>query len=294
MPKEPLPWFVLGTSVQGLNHQMKSTCNQDSIHWFPENLNSFPCIVSVADGHGSDPYYRSGIGARLAIEAVEFAFLKGFLEYGTSQDDLKFSAYKQIQETLEIRFPTWVWEYWKNAVFQHIKYFSSAYDDSGQLKESKNVLTPYGSTLASVMLCPDFVVYSQLGDGKIVAVSNNGEAYEPLTQKEIFIANEAPSLSKKGDSKYWEIKTESLVEGVKQLPSIIVISTDGMHNAFNDKRGFLEFGEGLYQLLNPEKEDAKIKITDLGNKMDIWARDYSNYSGDDVTFAIIARRNLFT
>lgn len=65
-------WYVFGSSVQGATHQRASIANQDAIDWVAR-YGSTPHQVSVAvaDGHGSAHYFRSAIGARLAVQTAK-------------------------------------------------------------------------------------------------------------------------------------------------------------------------------------------------------------------------------
>ena len=68
--KERPPWRVIGESVRGAGHKRNGMPNQDAYTCLPESGVGSVLCVAVADGHGSTRYFRSDVGARLAVQSA--------------------------------------------------------------------------------------------------------------------------------------------------------------------------------------------------------------------------------
>ncbi|MBU1878020.1 MAG: protein phosphatase 2C domain-containing protein, partial [Chloroflexi bacterium] len=63
-------WCAIGQSVRGAAHVRGDLPDQDAIRWLPASGLGAPLILAVSDGHGSPRYFRSHVGADLAVETA--------------------------------------------------------------------------------------------------------------------------------------------------------------------------------------------------------------------------------
>ena len=65
-------WITLAESVIGASHINSGKPNQDCIkvHEFTDKALGQVTILALADGHGSDKYFRSDIGALIDVDVM--------------------------------------------------------------------------------------------------------------------------------------------------------------------------------------------------------------------------------
>ena len=103
-------WYAFGKSVIGASHKLKKMPNQDAIYW--KSGEGFPLALAIADGHGSEKYFRSGIGAQFAVElAVEEMglFSRSFSEPISNRPFFEHLA-KQLPQLIVEKWQEKVWK----------------------------------------------------------------------------------------------------------------------------------------------------------------------------------------
>lgn len=128
-------------------------------------------LLIAADGHGSPPYTRSGLGARFACAAAEAA--------------LKAPA-ANIRAAIKDRYDTMVE---KHLAFHPLEDWELA--RLGQLPHR----AAYGTTLLAAALESSRTTLYQLGDGEIYALGADGQLLPPLPDDEFCQGNLTSSLS---------------------------------------------------------------------------------------------------
>lgn len=280
-------WCVIGKSVRGASHVRAGLPNQDAILWQPESGARLPMTLAVSDGHGSAKSFRSDMGARLAVETATLV-LQEFLD--GQPDDVSLSA---IKRTAEERLPQELWRRWKEAVADDIKNNPLSTDelDALQKKEGSatrqavetNPLFAYGATLLTVLVAESFIIYLQLGDGDILAVSDTGAVTRPLPKDKRLFANETTSLCSSNAWRDFQIGFQTLV----QPPSLILLSTDGYANSFRNEAGFLKVGSDILDIIHSDGLDK------VNESLETWLTEASQVgSGDDITLGIICRMDI--
>ena len=136
----------------------------------------------------------------------------------------------------------------------------------------------YGTTLITAVVVDSFMVFWQIGDGDVLTVTANGGATQPLPKDELLIGDKTTSLCSV-DS--WRLS------GWRRLGTpapVILLSTDGLANSFQDDAGFISFGSDILQMLVTDGIEA------VGDRLDTWLHEITQVgSGDDISLGIICR-----
>lgn len=255
---------VGGASVLGHSHLKLKKKNQDNILVYQDEKLSLIC---VSDGHGSEAYFRSDIGSKIAVDVVK-QIIDSFLishSYLLS-DGWKFNVIEDL-ELIELKkniIGEWqkqVLANSKNNPFDLIfKQETTIHDlNNNELKESyviqeierrfdikqdtynkliHNPIIAYGATLLCYAQFNGVALIIQIGDGDIVFSDKEGAAILPISIDITQFANETNSLC--------QLNFENLsLLRVCKLPEIVTISTDGVFNSFSDDETYKKIGNEL-------------------------------------------------
>ncbi len=259
--------------------------------WLPLSGAGLPLILAASDGHGSARYFRSDAGARLAVETaaeVLSAFVNG-------QDD--FNNLSVTKHTAEEWLPRAVVRRWREAVAEHLHLnpFNADESDAVEIASGSSATArqtdtsdfiAYGATLLVVVVSESFILYMQLGDGRIVCVSEKGEVTLPLPADERLFANETTSLCAEEAWRDFRICFQTISQ---TPPSIILLTTDGYANSFRDESAFLKVGADIFEMIHNAGLDS------VRNSLQDWLTESTRIgSGDDVTLGIICHTDVFS
>ncbi len=290
-------WQGGGACVRGASHVRSGLPNQDAFSWqFTDSATGFTGVLAVADGHGSARSFRSDIGSRCAVQvAVELLeqFAQGFREQG---------SLAIIETTMQVELPKRIVQQWQEAIGQHHRAHPfgetelAKIDPASRKAVEESPSLAYGTTLLAVLLTDRFILYSQVGDGDIVVISDGGHATRPLPVDERLFANETTSLCSlgRGSSRSpvtgpagaWSEFRMRLDARLEQPPALILVSTDGYANSFRSEADFMKVGPDLLSLIQEEGLDQ------VYEKLENWLSEASQAgSGDDVTLGLICRRD---
>jgi len=283
----PAPaWCALGCSVQGAQHVRHGQPNQDALLWLPDSGQGPPLILAVADGHGSARCFRSQVGSRLAVQTAT----QHLLEFVQSwRDTGNLSLVKRAAEDF---LPQKITQSWTDAVGQHLaaepftdqerEHLKSTAGESALVKVEADPVSAYGSTVMAVAVTADYLLFLQQGDGDILVVSPDGEVSRPLPGDERLMANETTSLSQPKDVRSFRLAFQVL-GGAD--PALVLVSTDGYSNSFQNEKGFLKVGSDLLGTIRAEGVDA------VAAQLRGWLDETSaGGSGDDITLGLLCRR----
>jgi serine/threonine protein phosphatase PrpC len=267
---EAMPWIALGRSVQGAAHRRASLPNQDALAMGGAPL----WRLALADGHGSARCFRSGLGAECAVQAALEA--SALLPPG--------APHAEIKDWLACRLPREIVRRWRERVDQHLASHPFSPEELGRLPWPQPSLgqsrLAYGATLLLAAATAEYAYYLQLGDGDILAVSDDHSVHRPLAQDQRLFANETTSLCM--ENACGEMRTA--FQARDGLPALILASTDGYANSFRDEAGFLQVGADLLALLREEGEGF------VEQHLESWLRESSEIgSGDDITLGLLYR-----
>ncbi|MBM3143084.1 MAG: protein phosphatase 2C domain-containing protein [Chloroflexi bacterium] len=276
-------WHVTGRSVRGYSHIRAGLPNQDAIHWLPQCAEGLPIILAISDGHGSAENVRSDTGACLAVKAAEAAY--GVLLKGQAEESRLSTIKRWANEGL----PHEILRSWRDAVAKDVvaRPFTGVELDQVEAKKGANarsqvVLDPvlaYGATLLTVLVTESFVIYTQIGDGDILTVSETGDVTRPLPRDERLFANETTSLCSRDAWRDFHIGFQVLCGS---SPALILLSTDGYSTSFRDEESFLKVGTDILELIRSDGLDK------VNASLEPWLAEASRLgSGDDITLGIV-------
>jgi serine/threonine protein phosphatase PrpC len=302
--KENIPqlkWRCIGESVKGASHVRSGLPNQDAIRWFPESGIGLPLILAVSDGHGSAKSFRSDRGSCFAVETAIKVIQEFFLSSQSS--DINFSALKDAAERL---LPPRLVNEWRKAVNKDLGLSENDEekltnkpnftDEEKQILVDKdgeaawqavenNYFLAYGATVLAVLVTEFFIVYIQLGDGDILEVDSKGNTTRPLERDPNLIANETTSLCMNKAWNEFQVHIKLYPQGTpKEIPALILVSTDGYSNSFSTDEGFFKIGQDYRQMF-------KSNLTEeVRQKLEGFLQETSEKgSGDDITLGMIKR-----
>lgn len=260
---------LLGASVQGFSHKRQNKLNQDAITWQQNLAGKLPVILAVADGHGSAKNFRSHKGSDFAVK-VAINTLNEFWANIEAVDNVS-----SIKRLAEEKLPREIVDRWLKIV---------QYDlDKNPLTDSEmelvgNSAVAYGSTLLAVLATDAFILFLQLGDGDMLIVSEENNVSRAIPKDPRLIANETTSLCV--PESWRDLKLAFLP--VNDFPKMILLSTDGYSNSFNDDQDFFQVAFDLRKIL----EEKSFEF--LSSNIDSWLNETSEKgSGDDITAGII-------
>jgi hypothetical protein len=280
-PRNPEPWRVIGHTVRGASHVRRNIRNQDCLKSVTEEGQ---VILALADGHGSAKSFRSDVGSRFAV-AVSIEFASELLKAARLADRQFLSM---VQDQLKTQLPKRIVQRWKDRVdedlarnpFTDSELNALAEQDGPESRrrvEQDNHLA-YGSTLITAIAMESFAVFWQIGDGDVLTISGDREVSRPIRGDERLIANETTSLC---SADAWRM-FRSAVLG-KPAP-MIMLSTDGFANSYQDDAGFFKFGTDVSDIIATEGLD-KVDASLTG-----WLDEISAHgSGDDISLGIVCR-----
>ncbi len=272
-------WQTLKASVRGAAHHRAGLPNQDAIR-IAQFRDDVPLIVALADGHGSAKSFRSQRGARLAV-AIAQKVCSHLFTLGSPS---------QIKHWAEEQLPLALVRHWQAQVKRSLQRqpFTAQelepLDAAARRQLEALPALAYGTTLLTVVVAANFILYLQLGDGDLLTVSESGDVVRPIPKDARLIANETTSLC---SPKAWndvQIYFQTLAGAP---PALILAATDGYANAYRDDASFQQVARDYWALLRDEGEQA-VKPNLTG-----WLHEASQQgSGDDITVGLIWRLQL--
>ena len=207
--KSAFRWAVMTESVKGASHQQK----QDAVAFRVGEGDAPPVVLAVSDGHGSPRSFRSSVGSQFAVEvATEITsnFLDGFKS--ASASDIKREAERSLTTKLVKGWKEKVKEHFDKEPFrddelEHLEQKAGPSARQAIKEEFEEAIVKkryhddalkahymaYGTTLLLVAIEKRFVFYLQLGDGDILAVSDDRKVEHPLPPDETLLANDTLS-----------------------------------------------------------------------------------------------------
>ncbi len=279
-------WHVFGSSVQGASHLRTNVPNQDAIDWLAWHSRDQQFItLALADGHGNARYFRSGTGAQQAV-AVAKTLLKELGRVYSQSQNLAV-----LKEMAEQQLPQILVRQWNDAIDQQLAAAPFTAQELEKLNPdfqarlTNNPRLAYGTTLVAALLTQTFILYLQLGDGDILTVDEAGHvANAPLVIDPHLTGNTTTSLCM---TDAWRFVRTYLQPLSEHTPAMIMLSTDGYANSFEEKAGFLAAAKDIFAIVREESDSG---VSSLRANLPDWLRATSDGgSGDDISVGIIYR-----
>lgn len=194
---------ILTTALyrQGASHVKKNVVCQDYAQLLIPNDDVF--ILALSDGHGSPKYFRSDVGSKFAVEtAIEALteFVKEFepnkylpniinIKQGPIKDGIELNSiecdkiFRHLGSSIIYRWYDKIMSHWDNYPPTEVELQKLSVEDKQYFQTndlSKRIPKAYGCTLQLAVRAKDYWFAIHIGDGKIVAIKDNGDIYEPV------------------------------------------------------------------------------------------------------------------
>jgi hypothetical protein len=284
-----LHWTALGASVRGASHERNGLPNQDAVRLRnPGGVDDF-LVMAVADGHGSARSFRSDRGSAMATE-IALRVLRQFIRHLGPDAPLS-----QVRRQAQRVWPRVMIAAWKSAVRADVAKRPFTFMDFAAYPDKPPVIKPgeelpgaaflaYGATLVAVAITPRYVLYSQLGDGDILAIHEDGTVSRPLPKQHEFMSSQTVSLCTHSAPYQFQIKVEA---SRGHAPEMVMISTDGYANCFNTEEAFFTVGADLLAYSRSHG------MATVGECLEGWLQESSrDGSGDDITVGLATRSRM--
>jgi len=257
-----MSWQIIGESVRGASHKRNDKLNQDA---WASLQNDYCSVLAVADGHGSSKHTHSDIGAKLAVQVA----LDLFNHFAQQHVDTG-SNLRHIKQSADY-LPSQLVQAWRLAVDT---------EDDGQTENANDRYSLYGTTLLAVLLCTDYVLYLQIGDGDLIVLTEDGQLQHPLPKSVSLIANETYSLCQ--DKAIYHIEFCLHFFDHQHRPALVFLATDGYANSFSNENDLQQAVQDFQQQIATHGADK------IQSCLADWLDETSEQgSGDDITVAMI-------
>ncbi|RZV40808.1 MAG: hypothetical protein EX267_12170, partial [Acidimicrobiia bacterium] len=172
-------WRATGASVRGTLHRRHGIPNQDAVLWSPPYGSADFAATAVAAGHGSNRWFRSAAGARVAVE-VGLTLVSDVMARATSSRDA--AALEQLSQRLTETWTETVAADLERHAFseQELKQLEVQEGPDARVEVLEGPALAYGTTLLLAGADERGVVLLQIGDGDILTVSEAGAVTRPL------------------------------------------------------------------------------------------------------------------
>lgn len=234
-------------------------------------------IGIVADGHGSERYFRSERGARYAVE-VTMAILEELLTSTRNMRQLPEGDWqKQIAASIISRWNDRIEQDRAEEAFTDEE-LGALTDSDRQEIEAGRWQFAYGTTLIAAVLTRDCLFGLQIGDGKCVAVDAAGQMQQPIPWDERCFLNRTTSLCDND-----AISLFRFAYMTRDLPVAVFVASDGVDDTYTTDERLYAFYQALWKMLQEDTEQA---VKDL---QDFLPRMSEQGSHDDISIAGVIR-----
>ncbi|MDR2648194.1 MAG: protein phosphatase 2C domain-containing protein [Clostridiales bacterium] len=239
------------------------------------------CAAAVSDGHGGERHFRSGAGAKAAVNIG----LEAVKELIANEEDFLPSMERRYQTVLK-QFAGYISAKWVDDVVAHFnenpitqserelyeKYYLS--DNAGA---EQNITAMYGATLIIGVITRSYAFVVQIGDGACVVELEDGNCVIP-----------PPTLDERLFLGYTTSLCDANVLGNFRFYyshdklKAIVLSTDGVVDSYG-KNNFLKFNKTLCDLFIENHDEAYYNLSDWLPRLS------ARGSKDDMSVACVYR-----
>lgn len=283
----PTTWKILGETVLGASHSSSGKPNQDAIGWEPKApTSSAPLVMALADGHGSERFFRSADGARFAVE-VTLQELHRF-----ARESQRLTDQQQLERQIKALLAS-ITRQWRERVLDHWVQHDLTREENLWLKNPKNTSVAklhvdnpalfYGATLLAALVTEAFILYFQIGDGDILSISPSGKVTRPIPEDTRNIANETTSLCAPAAEKDFRA---SLQWRAERFPALIMLSTDGYSNCYQSDDDFFLVGSNIWKTIREQG------VEEAERSLKGWLETATRAgSGDDISVGLLCRES---
>lgn len=274
-------WTAVVASVIGDLHIKKNLPNQDAIAYYRLPGNSSALVMAVSDGHGSEKCPRSDIGAALAVNTAvkvfmdSWSLMKSRLSESAAVD--RKSTLANIERHIRKDITKQLVDNWVSAVDAHMTSVPLQVE-----KAQANRLLAYGATLTIVFLCDHFSTCMRLGDCEVLIVDADSKVgrIAPINKEDV--GDDTDSLCMPNADKRFRVFFHGSDNISRHGNRLYLICSDGYEKAFESNAGFEQSAIDFAKLVSSGKGRETVE-----QQMESWLREYSNYSGDDVSVGLL-------
>ncbi len=280
-----MSWKVAHACVRGSAHVRSGLPNQDAAQCIATAGDaSTPAIAiaAVSDGHGGVRHFRSQIGSSLAVSTAVDVLQTFLMQHAadTGADSIGADEIQNLERDLVDR--------WLAAVSADLENHPLTNEELGELEEGDGAESrtavetlptlAYGATLLVAAATDSLVLYLQLGDGEILSVDSAGATLRPLPEDARLVGNQTTSLCQPDA---WQ-EFRAAWFSAPDLPTLVLLSTDGYVNSFRSDEDFLKIGTDYLEIIREQG------IAALADELpEILKEATQQGSGDDITLAIV-------
>lgn len=278
-------------SCQGESHKADNKPCQDAS--FSAVYDDGLAVAIVCDGHGGERYFRSDVGARMAVEVIHDA-VKIFVENVdqsmfvgqpytaeeaiTSEEVIK--KQKPIDKAFRQLFSSIIYQ-WNLRIADHAantaiseweqEHVPQKYLD--ELRTSETFEKLYGCTLMVYVQTPEYWFAFHLGDGKCISFQQDPFWHEPIPWDERCFLNKTTSLCDSNAINEFRY----CYEGDGHFPMAVFLGSDGMDDSFGEDANLVNFYIQVVKMLVTEGREATIasiesdlpQLSKIGSKDDM-------------------------
>jgi hypothetical protein len=256
-------WHAFGATARGALHEQTGLPNQDS-HQIASTQRGL-VILSAADGHGDRRCVRADVGAQLAVRAaVDCAQLYLDDKEGGQQSGTGLAVA--------------ITRAWNAAVDEHFDRHSWTDAERLAVGSPLDHRLAYGSTLLLAAVADSQLTAVQIGDGDILAISEDGTMRRPLTQPNSLVAGETWSIASP-DAAERALSIEIALEDLR----MVLVATDGYANSFATDDWDVSIGTDYLQLVDDKGAGW------VASSLQAWVEASAHVAGDDVTVLVTVR-----
>lgn len=223
---------ALVTCPTGATHLEKGQPCQDACMVAQHYYRGVPyTVMVVADGHGSEKYSRSDVGAHFAVEAGRDAATELVIGLASMREEHPDDWQKLVQHEVSHRLGRVLVQRWRTRVHEH----AASHPEIGVEVGSDAWLERYGSTVALVILYDDrWLITANLGDSAIFVARGGGDAYsisELSAQQSEGIGLGTDSLVSPRAHYLWRF---AMVSTTHEPPAMVLLTTDGLTDSLDN------------------------------------------------------------
>lgn len=247
----------------------------------------FPIILAVSDGHGDKRSFRSRQGAQLAVKKMVETLREYLLRL--QREELTLA---EIEESVSNWLPRELVRRWRQAVLADIDRDPFTTDESKKLPAMERGAPAdrylvYGTTALAAAIDKGviqgqemiYMILLQIGDGDILITDKDCLIIHPLPSDARLFAQETTSLSAADAHKDFRARFLPLTD---LQPALILLSSDGYSNSFENITGFEEIGADYFWMIRTEG------LAVVEAHLEEWLEETTREgSGDDITLGMI-------
>lgn len=278
------------TEIGASHIKEAKVCQDDSLSFEDKGY----AVAIVCDGHGSNKYFRSDRGSRIAAEVTMSAIQELMKsrtiknEQGGKLIDALFANpdkfMQQLAANIIFRWREQIAEDYQREPFSETELALLSPKELAASQKEDGWVSAYGTTLIAAVRANNFWFGLHIGDGKCVTVNANGTTAQPIPWDEKCFLNVTTSLS---DAQ--ALSSFRSVFSTKNLPTAIFVGTDGVDDTFGNDEALESFYKTVVQLFNEKGfDEAKAELKTYLPKLS------EKGSRDDVSIAGILYNKVVT